>query len=136
MHEWWKFNQKMKKLNLTSYNRIFILDHEETSLIRFRDVFHDIQLKIIFNSPWWKVCLMGFDERKSLKFDERMLCVWKLCEKFKFSYLEKFFLTHKLRWGEKSWKLKQNPLFSQKSRVNSHSWTLLLLSKAKMDKWG
>ena len=64
-----------------------------------------------------KVCLMGFDERKSLKFDERMPCVWEMCGKFTFPYLEKFSSLHKLRWNEKSWKLKLNPLFSWKPQV-------------------
>ena len=135
MHEWWKFDQQTEKLNLTSYDRIFILDHEETNLIRFLDVFNEMWLKLSFYNPWWKSCLMGFDERKSLKFDERIPCVWKLCDNFKYSYLENFFLTHKLQWAEKYWKLEQNPLFSRKSQVNSHSWALLLISKAKMHKW-
>ena len=43
--------------------------------------------KQVFTIRDEKVCLMGFDQRKSLKFDERML----LFEKFKFSYLEMFF---------------------------------------------
>ena len=30
---WWKFDQKQKKLNMTSYDDIFIPDHEETCLI-------------------------------------------------------------------------------------------------------
>ena len=65
-----------KKMNLTSYERIFIMDHEETSLIRFREVFHKIQLKISFYNPRRKVCLMGFDERKSWKFGKKMFCVF------------------------------------------------------------
>jgi hypothetical protein len=73
-----KIRTKIEKMNLTSYDRIFILDHEETSLIWFRDIFHDIRLKISFYNLWWKMCLTGFDERKSLKFDERMLCVLKI----------------------------------------------------------
>ena len=73
-----KIQPKNEKLNLTSYDRIFILDHEETSPIRLRDVIHDIWLKISFSIRDEKVCLMGFDERKSLKFDERMLFVLKI----------------------------------------------------------
>ena len=61
---------------------------------------------------------------------------WKWCEKFKFSYYENFSLFTKFDEMKKSWKLKQNPLYSRKSKVNSHSWSLLLLSKAKMSKWG
>ena len=34
-----KIRPKTRKMNMTSYDRIFILDHEETCLIRFRDVF-------------------------------------------------------------------------------------------------
>ena len=59
-----KIQPKTEKMNLTSYERIFILDHEETSLIRFWDVFYDIWLKISFYNLWWKVCLMEFTERK------------------------------------------------------------------------
>ena len=136
-HGWMmKIWPKIENLNMTSYDRIFILDHEETCLIRLWDVFHEIRVKIIFYNPWWKVCLMGFDERKSLKFDERMPCVWKMCEMFKFSYLENFFSLHKLWWDEKYWKHRHNPLFSWKSQVNSHFWALLFLSKAKFHKWG
>ena len=45
---------KTEKLNMTSYDRIFIQDHEETCLIRFRDVFHEIQLIIGFYNSRWK----------------------------------------------------------------------------------
>ena len=41
---------KTEKMNLTSYERIFILDHEETSPIQLQDVFHDIRLKISFHN--------------------------------------------------------------------------------------
>ena len=59
-----------------SYHRIFIQDHEETCLIQFWDVFHEIWVKISFLIRDEKVCLMEFDERKSLKFDEKnALCL-------------------------------------------------------------
>jgi hypothetical protein len=48
---------------------------------------------------------------------EIMLCVWETSEKFKFSYLEKFFSLNKLRWNGKYSKLKLNSLFSLKSQV-------------------
>jgi hypothetical protein len=37
-----KIRPKTEKMNFTSYEWIFILDHEETSPVRFRDVFHEI----------------------------------------------------------------------------------------------
>jgi hypothetical protein len=43
-----KIQPKTEKLNITSYDRIFILDYEETCLIQFQDVFHEIRLKISF----------------------------------------------------------------------------------------
>ena len=65
-HAWaMKIRPKTEKINLTSYERILILDHEETSPIRFWDVFHEIRPKISFHNPRWKVGLMGFDEWKS-----------------------------------------------------------------------
>ena len=49
-----KIRPKTKKINLTSCESMFILDHEETSLIQFRYVFHEIWMKIIFYNLWWK----------------------------------------------------------------------------------
>ena len=59
-----KIQPETEKMNLTAYERIFILDHEETSLVKFKDVFHEIWSKIIFTIHEEKVCVMGFDERK------------------------------------------------------------------------
>ena len=64
-HPWvMKIQPKTEKMNLTSYERIFILDHEETSHIRFWDVFHEFDRKYVFTIHDEKVCLMRFDERK------------------------------------------------------------------------
>ena len=62
-----KIRPKTEKLNLTSYDRIFILDHEETSLIPFRDVFHEIWLKISFYNPWWKIVSHGVQWKKKFE---------------------------------------------------------------------
>ena len=62
-----KIRPKTKKLNMTSYDRIFILDHEETSLIRFWDVFHEIRLKISFYNPWWKSLSHGVQWKKKFE---------------------------------------------------------------------
>ena len=136
MHRRWKFDQKLK--NWRWFHMIGFSFWIMKKQVSFDSnmYFMRFSWKQVFAIRDEKVCLMGFDERKSLKFDERMPCVSKLCEKFKFSYLEKFFSLHKLRGDEKSWKLEQNPLFSRKSQVNSHSWDLLFFSKAKMCKWG
>ena len=86
-----KIRQKIEKLNLTSYDRIFILDHEETCLIQFWDVFHEIWLKMFFYNLWWKSLSHGVQWKK--KFEvwwKNALCFEKLHEKFEFSYLEKF----------------------------------------------
>ena len=67
---------------------------------------------------------MEFDERKVLKFCEKMFWVEKqvkVDEKFKFSYLEKFSHSKNLDGMAKLEKLKLNPLFSRKTQVNSHS---------------
>ena len=57
-HAWaMKIQPKTEKLNMTSYDRIFILDHEETCLIQFQDVFHEIQVKIFFLQSVMKKCV-------------------------------------------------------------------------------
>ena len=108
---------KTEKLNMTSYDRIFIQDHEETCLIWFWYVFHEIWVKMCFCNPWWKSVSHGIRWRKRFEVMERMFCVWETSEKFEFSHLEKFFLTQQLRWDGKSLKLEPNPLFSWKSQV-------------------
>ena len=49
-----KIRPKTKKLKLNSYDKIFISDHEKTTLIQFQDVFHEIWLKINFYNSWRK----------------------------------------------------------------------------------
>ena len=77
-----KNQTKTEKLNMTSYDRIFIMGHEETCLIRFRDVFHEIRVKIFFYNPWWKSVSHGFRIKK--KFEvwwKNSLClkiVWEV----------------------------------------------------------
>ena len=60
-------------------------------------------------------------KEKVLKFVEKVLWVEKTSDKFEFSYLEKFSHLKNLDGMENLKKLKLNPLFSQKSQVNSHS---------------
>ena len=103
-----KIRPKIEKLNMASYDDIFIQDHEETCFIWFWDIFHLIREKISFFKSWWKVCLMEFDERKSFEVDGKNDLVEKTSEKFEFSFLEKFFSLNKLQWNGKSWKLELN----------------------------
>ena len=100
-HAWaMKIWPKIEKMNLTSYERISILDHEETNLILLRDVFHEIRLKISFYNPRWKVCLMGFDERKRLKFSEKnALCFENAVRSLSFFTLKSFHTSQiSMRW--------------------------------------
>ena len=60
-------------------------------------------------------------KEKVLKFVEKMLWVEKTSEKFEFSYLENFSHYTNSDGMLNLEKLKLNPLFSQKSQVNSHS---------------
>ena len=99
-----KIRPKTKKLNLTSYERILILDNEKTSLIGFWDVFHEIRLKMSFYNLWRKSLSHGV-RKKVWSLVNKCFVFWKLCEKFKSSYLEKFFSLHKLRWDEKILKI-------------------------------
>ena len=69
---------KTEKMNLTSYERIFILDHEERSLIQFQDVFHEIRLKISFYNPRWKNLSHGVRWKKKLEVWWKMTCVLKM----------------------------------------------------------
>jgi hypothetical protein len=60
---------------------------------------------------FWSFVEKWFELRKQVKVDD----------KFKFSYLEKFYHLKILDGMENLEKLKLNPLFSRKSHVNSHS---------------
>ena len=60
-----KIRPKTEKMNFTSYEIILILDHEETSPIRFWDVFHEIWSKISFHNPRWKGLSHGVRWKKS-----------------------------------------------------------------------
>ena len=119
MHGRWKFDQKLKNWTWLHMIGFSLWIMKKQVWFDSKIYFMRFGWKWVFTIHDEKLCLMGVDERKSLKFDERMPCVWKMCEKFKFSYLENFFSLHKLRWDEKCWKLKQNPFFSWKSQVNS-----------------
>ena len=81
-----------KKINLTSYESILILYHEETSPIRFWYVFHEIRLKISFYNLWWKGLSYGVRWKNVLCFEN---CVGSLC-----FHTWKSFLTSKtsMRW--------------------------------------
>ena len=70
---------------------------------------------------FWSFVEKCFDLRKQVKVDDR----------FKFSYLEKFYHSKNLHEMENLEKLKLNPLFSRKSQVNSHSYAPLTLPKVK-----
>ena len=59
MCRWWKFHQKTKKLNMDSYDKIFMWDHEETCFIQFWYVFHEIWVKMCFCNVWWKSLSRG-----------------------------------------------------------------------------
>ena len=63
-----KIQPKTEKLNMTWYDRILILDHEETSFIQFWDVFYEIQLKISFYNLWWKSLSHGIRWKNALCF--------------------------------------------------------------------
>jgi hypothetical protein len=61
---------------MASYDEIFIQDHDETYLIQFWDVFHEIWVKMSFAICGEKVCLMEFNERKSFEVDgNNALCL-------------------------------------------------------------
>ena len=62
-----KIQPKLEKFNLSSYEMILLLDHNETSPIRFRWVFYEIQSKIVFSQSRWKLSLIGFDGWKKLE---------------------------------------------------------------------
>ena len=97
-----KMRQKLENINLSSYERISLLDHNEISPIQFRWVFHEIQSKISFSQSRWKISLMRFDGWKSWKLDGKMLlCVRMVWEDY-VCLLEKFHTLHTLRWKEKS----------------------------------
>ena len=95
-HAWvMKIRPKTEKINLTSYERILILDHEETSHIRFWDVFHEIRSKISFHNPRWKVSLMTFDERKKLEVGWKNAFVsWNGVRRLSFLTLTSFHTSH------------------------------------------
>ena len=78
--EWaMKIRPKSKKMNLTSYDRILILDHEKISLIRFQDVFHEIWLKISFNNLWWKSFSHGVRWKKNFEIWWKNALCFEIC---------------------------------------------------------
>jgi hypothetical protein len=90
-----KIRLKLEKINLSSLERISLLDNNETSPIWFVCVFHKIWSQIVFLQSWWKVSLMRFDEWKSWKLGERKIYVLEWYEKIKFYYLYQFsYFTH------------------------------------------
>ena len=107
-HAWaMKIRWKNEKINLTSYERIFILDHEETTLIQFWDVFHEIWLKISFYNPWWKMLSHGVQIGRAH--------VWTP-------------VTSASRMPSSAWKKK----FNQISWNTSRNWTGLVCSWYRM----
>ena len=126
---------KTEKMNMASYDKIFMHDHEETWFIRFWDFFHEIRVKKCF-AIWGEKESHGVQWKKKFWSWWKVLWVVKTREKLEFSYLEFFFSLDQLRWNGKFWKLKLNPLFSPKSQLNSHTWAPLTLSKSKWRKWG
>ena len=107
-----------KKINLTSYEMILILDHEETSPVRFWDVFHEIRSNISFHNPWWKSWSHEVRWKKKLEvWWKNSFVFWNGVRSLSF-LLWKVFTLHKLRWDENFWKLEQNPLNSKKTLIN------------------
>ena len=49
-----KIRPESKKMNMASYDEIFMQDHEETCFNRFQDVIHEIRVKMCFCNPRWK----------------------------------------------------------------------------------
>ena len=90
---------KTEIVNLTSYDRIFIFDHEEPSLIWFRDVFHEIRLKISFYNPWWKSVSHGVRWKKNFEVRWKNALCFENCVRSSF-HTWKFFLTLQtsMRW--------------------------------------
>ena len=105
-HAWaMKIGPKTKKMNLISYDRIFILDHEETSLILFQYAFHEIWLKISFYNPWWKSVSHGVWWKK--KFEvwwKNALCFENGVRSLSFLTLKSF---HTSRTSRR-WKILEN----------------------------
>ena len=85
-----KIRPKTEKMNLTSYERILLLDHEETSPIQFGYVFHDIWSKLVFTIHDEKLVSWGSMNEKFRSWVEECFCVLEWCEKIKFSYFDKF----------------------------------------------
>ena len=74
----WKFDQKMKNwtwLHVIGFS--FWIMNKQVSFDS-KMYFMRFGWKYFFTIRDEKVCLMWFDERKSLKFTERMLCVLKI----------------------------------------------------------
>ena len=124
---------KTEKMNLTSYDKIFILDHEETSLIWFRDVFHEIWLKMSFYNPWWKSLSHGVRWKK--KFEvwwKNYLCFENCVRSLSFHTWKSFHTSQtSMRWKI----LKIRTKSSLRSKITSKLSllvSLILLSKAKM----
>ena len=97
-----KIRPKTEKLDMTSYDRIFILDHEETCLIRFRDVFHEIWLKISFYNPWWKSVSHGVQWKKKFQVSWKNVFCLKNVWEVKVFIPGKVFLTSQTSMG---WKI-------------------------------
>ena len=91
-HAWaTKIRPKTEKLNMTSYDKIFIMDHEETSLIQFRDVFHEIWLKTSFYNLWWKKCVSWGSMRKKVWSLMKECLVFENCVRSLSFHTWKFF---------------------------------------------
>ena len=95
-----KIRPKTETLIMTSYDRILFQGNEETCLIRFQDVFHDIWVEISFYNPWWKSVSHGVRWKKKFKvWWKNALCLKTVWE-FLVFILGNVFLTSQtsMRW--------------------------------------
>ena len=120
-----KFQQEIEKwiwLQMMRFSCRIVKKHVS---IDSKKYFMRFGWKCVFAIRGGWVSLMEFDERKVLKFKERVLWVEKTSEKFKFSYLEKVFSLEKLGWNVKSWKTQ-----AKSSLLSKISSKLSLLSSS------
>ena len=124
IHAWtMKMRPKLEKINLSSYERISLIDNNQTSPIWFGCVFHEIWPNFFCSQSRWKVSLMRFDEWKSWKLGERMLlCVRVVWEDYILLILQVHTLWHfdELKKNLRTW--------SQSSQLLQISLKLSLLA--------
>ena len=127
---------KLEKINLSSYKRISLLDHNETSAIWFGWVFHEIRSKISFSQSRWKISLMELDEWKSLKLSVKKWFYELKCVKRPIFHTFTSFLHFTHFDGKQNLRTHSQSSHFTQIHTNSHSNSLLLLSKAILHKLG